>query len=115
MHEPCSPGCNFSAHATRLHIHLAHTVLLGTPKNVQQMSKWAEKHEDPGEHVGVGCAALLGAVGHVSGSPGPASHLGLAFLQSVTREDTGTVTEDRQVTLLLKSSQAQSIAQTSFI
>lgn len=84
IHEPCSPGCNFSAHATSLHTHLAHAVLLGTPKNVHQMSKWAEKCAEPGEHVGVGCAALLGPIGHAAESPGPASCLGLPFQWSVT-------------------------------
>lgn len=89
MYEPCFPGCNFSAHTTSLHTHLAHAVLLGTPKHVQQMSKWAEKHADPGEHVGVGYAALLGPIGHASGSPGPASCLDLAFQWSVTRGHRG--------------------------
>lgn len=44
MHEP---GCNFSAHTMSLQTHLAHAVLLSTPKNVQQMSKRAEKHAGP--------------------------------------------------------------------
>lgn len=67
MHEP---GCSFSAHTTSLQTHLAHAVLLSTPKNVQQMSKRAEKHAGPREHVGVGCAALLRPTGHASGIQG---------------------------------------------
>lgn len=53
-----------------LQTHLAHAVLLSTPKNVQQMSKRAEKYAGPREHEGVRCAALLGPIGHASGSPG---------------------------------------------
>lgn len=80
MHEL---GCSFSAHTMSLQTHLAHAVLLSTPKNVQQMSKWAEEHADPREHVGAGCAALLGPVGHASGSPGlPAAWIRLPSSQS---------------------------------
>lgn len=77
------PGYNFSAHTMSLQTHLAHAVLLSTPKNVQQMLKWAEKQADPREHVSVGCAALLGPTGHVSGSPGSVSCLDLASQQSI--------------------------------
>lgn len=104
MHEP---GCNFSTHTMSLQTHLPHAVLLSTPKNVQQMSKWAEKHAGPREHVGVGCAALLGPIGHASGSPGSASCLDLASQQSIddrTQERGGPCH-------WLECSQAQSITQ----
>lgn len=73
MHEP---GCNFSAHTMSLQTHLAHAVLLSTPKKCAADVKTGR--ETCKSHVGVGCAALLGPTGHASGSPGSASCLDLA-------------------------------------
>lgn len=91
-----------------LQTYLAHAVLLSTSKNVQQMSKWAEKHASPRAHVGAGCAALLRPIGHASGS---LQDLPVAWIWLPSSLPDERTQERDWPYCWLESSQAQSITQ----